>query len=383
MHDLSKHPYFERWQDPSSGTESFVLKERVAAHQQSFYFVNPSVSADEEWLWFYTAFPPNLQRSLGVVSLDPATPFIKHFPEAGFTGTSPLVAPEGNAVYFCMGPSVYKLNVDGQVREICTMSKERIAYRHSARLATHLTLSVDGKYLLLDSDLGNFWWVGLGDVETGEITVLDEFCEHHDHAQFSPTDPDLFLIPQDHWNDKISGHRFHLKHRLWLMDTGQTRYEPVHSKEWYDHNSQITHEWWSRDGLVCWVDYRRGTYECDPYTFETSHVCERALCHAHCSSDRRYWCADENPYKWATQPVEILFYDRKTKQETAIVSAMPAPPVAENLYKLDPPYCPRDLYHHDPHPQFSPRDSWVVYTSTVRGQVDVALCPVPQLETDP
>jgi hypothetical protein len=55
---------------------------------------------------------------------------------------------------------------------------------------------------------------------------------------------------------------------------------------------------------------------------------------------------------------------------------MPAPPVAENRYKLDPPYCPRDLYHLDPHPRFSPRDRWVVYTSTVRGQVDVALSPV-------
>ena len=51
----------------------------------------------------------------------------------------------------------------------------------------------------------------------------------------------------------------------------------------------------------------------------------------------------------------------------------------EALYRLDPPYCPRDLYHLDPHPHFSPRDSWVVYTSMVRGSVDVALAPVEGL----
>ena len=31
------------------------------------------------------------------------------------------------------------------------------------------------------------------------------------------------------------------------------------------------------------------------------------------------------------------------------------------------------------HPQFSPRDTWVTYTTTVRGKVDVALTPVAAL----
>jgi hypothetical protein len=40
------------------------------------------------------------------------------------------------------------------------------------------------------------------------------------------------------------------------------------------------------------------------------------------------------------------------------------------------PPMPRRSYHLDPHPQFSPGDSWVVYTTTVRGIIDVALAPV-------
>jgi hypothetical protein len=375
MFNLERHPYFERWTDPVSGVVSYVLKQRVAPLQQSFYFVNSSVSADERWLWFYTSFPPNRTPTLGCVSLDPEQPGIWHFPNAGFTGGSPMVAPEGNAAYFCMANSVYKVTLDGRVTVVCTLPREYVKYRHMGRLVTHLTISADGKYFLLDGDLGNFWWVGLGNIETGEVKVLKEFASHHDHAQFSTRDPNLFLIARDHWRDKVTGQQFQVDHRLWLMDVGQTRFEPVRPKDWYGRNSSATHEWWSQDGLVCWVDYQKGTFEADPYTLETQHVWKRPICHAHCSSDRQYWCADENPYKWKTQPVEILFYDRRKNQETAIVSAMQAPEVPMDLYRLEAPYCSRDVYHLDPHPQFSPKDSWIVYTTMVRGQVDVALCP--------
>jgi len=378
--DLAKHPFFEKWIDPQSGIASYILKERIAPAQQSFYFTNSSVSADEQWLWFYAVYPPNRQKSLGVASLNPANPVIKRFPQAGFTGASPMVAPEGDAVYFCMSSSVYKMHIDGKVTEICTVSKDNIGYRHFSILATHLTMSADGKYFLLDGDIGNCWWVGVGDIETGKVRVLKKFARYHNHAQFSTTDPNLFVIPQDNWNDKISGERFHLDHRLWLMDINRTRFEPVRPKDWYGHNSATTHEWWSRDGMICWTDYDKGTFECDPYTLDTTHVWQHNLCHSHCSSDRRYWCADENPYKWATQPVEILFYDRQRGCEKAIVSAMPQPPVSSDLFHLDPPYCSRDIYHLDPHPQFSPQDSWIVYTTTVRGEVDVALTPVEDLK---
>jgi hypothetical protein len=368
MHDLKQHPYFEPWTDPVSGVESFILSERIAPIQQSFYFTNPSVSADEKWLWFYAAFPPNRQRMLGAVSLNPEKPEIQLLPQAGFTCASPMVAPEGDAAFFCEGSSVYKVRLDGSTDVVCTVPKEYIGGRHFARIATHLTLSADGKYLLLDGDLGNFWWVGIGDIATGEVTILKEFGQHHNHAQFSPTDPKLFVIPEDWWYDKYSGRYFPYDHRLWLMDIDQTRYEMVRPKDWDSgHTANASHEWWSKDGMLCWNDYGRGTYECDAYTLEATHVWQRPLCHAHCNSDRKLWCADQNPYEWDNKPLEILFFNRDRNVEIQIVSAMPKPPV------------PRDMYHLDPHPQFSPKDSWVVYTTTVRGTVDVALTPVSPL----
>jgi hypothetical protein len=365
--DLERHPYFKKWIDPLSGIESFILQKRVAPIQQSFYFTNPSVSSDGKWLWFYTAYPPNRQRTLAAVSLDPDNPYIKHYPQAGFSSVSPLVAPEGDSVYFCAENNVYKMNISGEVETVCVVPESYIGNRQYNRIATHLSISADKKYLLLDGDLGNFWWVGTGDLETGEVTILKEFGEHHDHALFSPTDPELFLIPQDWWRDKISGHYFPYNHRLWLMNIGQTRFEPVCPHGWYPHSSRAAHEWWSKDGLICWNEYDKGTYECDPYSLEKTHVWKRPLCHAHCNSSRQYWCADESPYKWETKAVEILFYDRINNSEKHIVSAMPPPPVA------------RSMYHLDPHPQFSPCDNWIVYTTTVKDKVDIALCPVKNI----
>lgn len=367
MHDLGRHPYFEPWTDATSGVTSYVLRERVAPLQQSFYFTNSSVSADENWLWFYAAFPPNLQQMLGVVCLDPARPSIRYFPQAGFAATSPMVAPEGDAAYFCMGRHVFKIQLDGQVQTICSVPEEYIAYRQFKRIVSHLTMSADGKYFLLDGDLGNFWWIGTGNIATGEVKVLLELATHYDHAQFSPVNPELFLLAQDWWKDKITGKHFRMNHRIWLSDVAQTLFEPLQPSHWYDHGSRGSHEWWSKDGMVCWNDYSIGAFECHPRTRQMTHVWKRPLCHAHCSSDRQLWCADESPYKWGIAPVDILFFDRRTGRERKIVSDMPAPPVE------------RSLYHLDPHPQFSPRDSWIVYTTMVRGRVDVALTPVQPL----
>src|SRR5690348_8460450 len=103
---LSGHPQFTPWTDPASGVVSYVLTARVAPVQKSFYFTDPSVSADERWLSFYAASPPSRHLTRGVVSLAPARPLIRHFPGAGFSEESPMVAPEGDAAYFCLETGV-------------------------------------------------------------------------------------------------------------------------------------------------------------------------------------------------------------------------------------------------------------------------------------
>ena len=364
---LAEHPHFTPWTDPVSGVVSYVLTERVAPVQQSFYFTNASVSADERWLWFYTAFPPGPHHTLGVVSLDPARPLLRHFPGATFTSGSPMVAPEGDAVYFCSGAAVWRQPIEGAAELVCRLDEAWVNKRALTRLATHLTLSADGRYFLLDGQVGGHWFVGLGDRESGGVTILKEFGRHYNHAQFSPHDPALFLIAQDWWHDPISGQHFDYDHRTWLMDTAQTRFEPISPQDWYRHNTAASHEWWSADGLVCWVDYIAGVFEYDPASRETRKVWQGPLCHAHCDTTRRYWCADQSPYTWDRTGCQVRFYDRERGAERSIVSELPLPPY------------PRSAYHIDPHPQFSPRNSWIVYTTTVRGQVDVALTPVGAL----
>lgn len=232
--DLSKHPFFEPWIDPASGITSFILTKRVAPVQQSFYFLTPSLSADERWLWFYAAVPPSPHRMLGAVSMDSSDPRILLFPASAGCGESPLVAPEGDAAYFALPPSVWRQPVAGQAEVVCTLPPDLAPERgrQVTRMVSHLTLSADGRRFVLDGERGLHWFVAIGDLQTGRITLLKEFGRKYNHAQFSPVDPNLFLIAQDWWIDPISGQEFPYDHRMWLMDVPQTRFEPVCPTHW-------------------------------------------------------------------------------------------------------------------------------------------------------
>jgi hypothetical protein len=363
--ELSRHPHFTPWTDPQSGAVSYVLTERVAPVQQSFYFCQPGVSRDERWMWIYCGHPPHPVRTLGVVSLDPAEPYIRHFPHAAFSSESPLVAADGRSCYHAIDDTVWRTDIEGRTEKVLSLPASYIAGRRLYRLATHLTLSADGTRLLLDGDIGNQWFVGTGDLRTGEFKLIKEFGSHHNHAQFSPVDPEVFLIAQDWWFDKITGRRLHYDNRIWLMDTADSRFKCLTPDTYCDHHVGDSHEWWTRDGRIGFVDYQRGGFEVDPKTGEITHVWKEPLCHAHCDSSRRYWCADESPYKWSQKPCEILFFDRQTGTRKHVVTGLP------------PTSLPR-VYHVDPHPQFTPGDSWIAYTTTVHRPADVALAPVGQ-----
>jgi len=370
--DLSRHPYFTEWIDPVSGVKSYVLTKKLAPLQQSFYFTNSSLSADEKYLWFKAAYPPSpiTTRIMGVVSLDPDNPFMQVFPETAFLDESPLVTPEGDGVYYCQGHDVWLFRLGSEPKKVCSFDEEYIAGRYLFRSATHLTLSADGKKLLIDGQVGNVWFIGTGDPETGKIEIINEFPRMYNHAQFSPVDPKLFSMAQDWWYDPITGRNSFFDQRIWLMDTDKTICYPIAPREWYGHGKDSPkpcHEWWSKDGKLCWTDYDKGVFQYDVKTEEVEHIWKRSLCHSHCDSTRRLWCADQSPYTWKDIPCQVLFYDAKTGKETAIASGLPLPP------------WPRNAYHIDPHPQFSPLDRYVVYTTTVTVGVTVALCPVSEL----
>ena len=370
-HDkLAEHPLFEPWTDPVSGITSYLLKEVVAPIQQSFYYVNPSLDTEESALWFHCAWPPSGVKTLARVSLDPANPALRHFPQSQFDTAHPLIAPDGG-VWFGAGPSIYHLTSKGETTRVFTLPEKVLRGRELRLLATHLSLSADGRSLLIDGEVGNHWFVGTADLDTGAFHLIQEFGSRHNHGQFSPVDPDLFLIAHDQHRDPVSGVFLHHTLRTWLMNRAGTRYECVNPEHPCRPYHGACHEWWSPDGWLCYIDYDLGVYEVNVKTGERNHLWKEPVCHAHCSSERRFWCADESPYSWSERPCKVLFYDRQTGRRVEIQSAMEEP--CGNAREV------RGPYHIDPHPQFSPKDTWIVYTATPGGRPTVALCPVNQL----
>lgn len=368
--DLQRHPHFRAWTDPSSGVLSFLLEPVVAPIQQSFYYVNPSLDTEESRLWFHCAWPPARQKTLAWISLDPEDATFHHFPQAQFDSAQPLIAPDGG-VWFGSGPSIYHMDPQGKVERVFTLPAAYIRGRQLRQLATHLSLSADGKFLLLDGEIGNHWFAGTAELATGEFHLIQEFAARHNHGQFSPVDPEQFLIAHDQHADPTSGVFIHHTLRTWVMNTLGTRYECVNPNHRCYPFHGACHEWWSPDGWLCYLDYDQGTYEVNLQSGERNFVWREPVCHAHCSADRRLWCADESPYKWKEKPCKVLFYDRVTDRRIEIQSAMPQP--------CGDFWAHRSTYHIDPHQQFSPKDTWIVYTATPEGRPTVALCPVAAL----
>ncbi|MCC5849761.1 MAG: hypothetical protein JJU29_16880 [Verrucomicrobia bacterium] len=369
--DLSAHPHFQSWTNPASGVRSFLLDPVIAPIQQSFYYVNPSLTADESALWFHCAWPPARQKTLARVSLDPANPEVRHFPQAQFDTAQPLVAPDGG-VWFGVGTSIHHLSATGTTTRVFTLPEDYTRGRHLRLLATHLSLSADGTRFLLDGEIGNHWFVGTADLRTGKFTLIQEFMARHNHGQFSPVDPDTFLIAQDQHRDPVTGIFLHHTLRTWVMNTAGTRYECVNPAHRCFPYHGACHEWWSADGWLCYIDYDQGVYEVNLQTGERNHLWKEPVCHAHCSRDRVHWCADESPYFWKEKPCKVLYFNRKTGKRVEIQSAMEAPCGGSSEA--------RSLYHIDPHPQFSPRDTWIVHTATPDDRPTVALTPVSEME---
>jgi hypothetical protein len=363
--DLESCGLFERWQDPVSGITSWILTEKVAPVQQSFYFTNPSMSADSRYLWFYCAFPPaghgDYGRTMAVVDL--AEGRVTYCPETMFSGASPFVDPDTGDVYWCTGFSVYKRSpgVSSEVTLINSIPEEVHKNRHYGdQIATHLTRSADGKEFLMDAQLGREWVVGSLPIDGGDFQVWQTFDRCFNHAQFSPTDPDLALIAQDRWTDVATGEGGDYYNRIWTIRRGEE------AKAIYPDN-QFGHEFWDPDGEHIWyVDYGECTYRVRLSDGETEVVWPRGNCHTHCDSTGQYAVGDIDTYLWSAKGCKVGFLNRHTGKEVNIVSDLPC-------YELG------NQYHIHPHPQFCASDEFVVYTTTVKGPGGVAICRTSEL----
>jgi hypothetical protein len=361
---LENSRLFSKWKDPESQVTSFLLHRRIAPLQQSFYFTNDSFSRDARYYWFYCAFPPGgdayYGRQLGVV--DFAGQRIHHFPETQFMDASPFVEPDTGEVYWTTGLEVWKRSPDPSARaeRVGIFPYELAKGRRPLRLATHLTLSSDKTSLAIDAQIGNEWFVGDLPLDGSGFRLWQQFDRCYNHAQFSPTDPDLLLIAQDGWVDAATGEQGGTEDRLWLLRRGE-KAKPIFPNR---PSALRGHEWWDPDGLHVWyVHYNHGTEKVNILTGEITAVPGRPI-HSHADRQGLYVASDRilAPETW-----QVTFTNITTGKTIPIASHLSPLPI------------PRSRYHVHPHPHFCLDDKYICYTTNVLGQVDVAFVSVAEL----
>jgi hypothetical protein len=360
-------PLFTPWVDPASGVRSWILTERAAPWQQSFYFTNNPITDDGRWLWLYSSYPPS-PHVLGVVDLAEQT--VAAFADTAFEAESPWVDPSTGEVFWAHPGGVFRRRPGpGQpVVEVATLDDTVTGGRDVRRLSTHLTRSADGELLNVDLWAGNRWHVGVVHLDSGLLDVWFSADRRFQHSQFHPTEPRRLLLAQDYWHDDATGERQHWQNRIWVLDEGV---DPVPLFPDDDERVQVQfHEWWSADGVgVFYVDVGWGTGYVDlAADAERRTVWPGGTCHSHASVDGALLVGDINTYRWDAEPVRVAFYDTANGRETNIVSDWPAPPARASMG-----------YHPDPHPRFILDDEFVVYTTTVLGGLDLALTRVDEL----
>lgn len=366
---LELHGGFTAVSDPESGVLSYVLTRWLAPFQKGWYFLTPDIGPAGRHLWFRVSFPPATHGYIAILDLENPADEGRWFPHLPFTG-NPILDETGERAYVPMGDAIYTVTTDGAAERLFKMPKQVLKGRHLFRLVTDLTLSSDGRTFLLDSVIGNQSVIGLVDRESGEYTALRTFPRQHHHTIFSLHDPTLFLVNHAHGNDVISGERYEMDVRQWVMDTELTRYAPLDPDLWFGRNSRACHEWWTPGGKVQFCEYESGIWEIDIDSREKELIWPHPLVHGQVSPDEAYLCGDENPYNWnERKPCRVWFFNRAARKEIAIVSAMPPQPLPWEDFRT---------YHIDPHPHFTAGGRYVSYTTVYDGKPTLALCPTAQ-----
>lgn len=392
VNHLDNSPLLSRWVDPESHVSSYLLKQKVAPLQQSFYYVNPSLTLDGRYYWFYCAFPPAANagrgRTLGVVDFIQGT--IQHFPDTQFDEASPCIDASTGKVYWANDKGIWSRSPhDGDTPQLVNrFPAEFVGNRTVARYATHLTFSADSRALNIDAEIGNDLYIGHAPLNGDPIVIWEEIPRGYNHAQFHPTDNNLQLVAQDHYVDRETWNIHFYENRLWLIRRGG-KMQPVYPEKTGSNyhatietgHFQVTgvcevddsrrmhgHEWWGRDGRHLWyLHYGKGVERLELGSTQPVLMWpHKTLSHAHSDYFEHYLVADIVPSN-APSARHVAFKNLLTGRTVNVVSRLPG------LSRL------QSHYHVHPHPQFCLNDELICYTTTVMGRVDVAFTKVSDL----
>lgn len=366
MINVENSKLFTPWKNPETGVTIYLLTKKVAPVQEAFYFVNESISHDGRFLWFYCAFPPSgtgsQGRTLGVVDFEKQE--VRHFPDTQFNHASPMVEPATGEVYWGMGPSIYRRGPDPDDPAVCINSvpQDLIGGRTVSRIATHLTRSCDGKNFFVDTQIGLQFVFGTLPVDGSDFQHWHTFTRNYNHAQFSPTDPNTVLFAQEIHPDPITGLTFPITNRLWILRPGEEPRAILREPRW------VSHEWWDPDGEHAWSVWKNEAWKTNIHTGEVEVVNWPSHCwHAHATHNAEYIIADTNEKFFRGCPSGVGFLNRQTGRFVKLVDN----PGMSGIVGAN--------YHIDPHPRFNLSDQYVTFTTTIRGEVDLAVAKTSDL----
>jgi hypothetical protein len=371
MIEFSNRELFTPIVHPVSGVTMYILTQKVAPVQEAFYFVNDSMTANGRYLWFYCAFPPSGSaasgRTLGVVDFE--TGEVRHFPDTQFGEASPYVDIDTGEAYWQSDRYVWKRSPEpNEAAELINqIPDDLIKGRQVMRAATHLTRSANGKEFFIDLGLQMQWLFGSLPINGGDFDLWHRFDRLYNHAQFSPTDPDEILFAEEFHNDPITGLTFPVRNRLWVMRRGEQP-RPLHPEP----RAGVSHEWWDPGGKHVWCVWHNETWRVEVASGDIETVIFPRHCmHSHSSKDGELIVGDTwdtvNGRFFRGMPTGVHFLNRATGKDVLFCEN----PVQDN-------YAGRN-YHIDPHPRFVCGDKYIVFTTTVRGEVDVALARTQDL----
>ena len=366
MIDLVNSKLFTPWKNPETGVTLYLLTHKVVPVQEAFYFSNESMSRDGRYLWFYCAFPPSgtaaQGRTLGVVDFE--TQEVRHFPETHFNHASPFVDPANGEVTWGMGAGLWRRGpgAGDTVEEVNSLPAEIIGARPVSRIATHLTRTADKSAFFIDAQIGLQFVFGMLPVDGGDFQPWYRFERNYNHAQISPTDANLVLFAQENHPDPITGLTFPIVNRMWTLRPGEAP-QPVLKEP-----RKVTHEWWDPDGQHAWCVWGNETWKVNVFTHEEEKILFPHHCwHSHSSQAGEYIIGDSNTRFYRGCPSSVHFLNRTTHQLVKLVDNPEMPN-----------YTGRN-YHIDPHPRFCCGDQYVVFTTTLRGVVDLVVARTADL----
>ncbi|MBN1581815.1 MAG: hypothetical protein JXA89_14010 [Anaerolineae bacterium] len=361
--DLDKSKLFTPITHPETGLSLYLLTEKVAPVQQNFYFVNSGMTDDARFLWFYCAFPPSPVKTLGVIDFEAGT--VRHVPQTQFNGSTPYVDPASGTVFWGARESIWRLSpteTDAMPDLVNSLPPDVVRTRTVHRLATHLTRSADGTEFLVDAALGIQWILGTLPLDGGDFQLWHRFDRNYNHAQFSPTDPDMALFAEENHPDPITGLRFPIVDRMWLIRRGE------HPRPVYDEPTRVTHEWWDADGEHVWCVWGHESWRTHIETCAVEKIAWPAHCwHAHNSINSDFLICDSNEKFFRGCPSAVYFLNRHSGKTLKLVDNPGMGGITGSSY------------HIDPHPRFCGQDQFVVFTTTIRGEVDLAIVKTADL----